>query len=72
MHKTVSIDGQSYDLDALSEEVLEHLSIMKAAKSELQNLNNLLTFLETSKEVYIQSISSEISNAKPTMQFGMD
>jgi hypothetical protein len=61
--QTVTIDGQEYDLNALSERARTQLQNLRATDQEIARLNMQLSIAQTARGAYSQALKQELANS---------
>lgn len=62
---TITIDGNEYDLDSLSDEVKAQLASLQFVQTELQRLNAQIAVYKTAEAGYIQSLRKQLESHIP-------
>jgi hypothetical protein len=58
--KTVTIDGEDYDLDALSEEARKQMIGLQLTEQEMRRLQQQLAILQTARTAYANALKAEL------------
>ena len=58
--QTVTIDGKSYSLDALSETARNQIINLRATEQEIARTQALLSMLQTARQAYAQVLKGEV------------
>lgn len=58
--QTVTIDGQQYNLDALSENAKAQLTNMRLADQEIARLQMQMALAQTARNAYAQALKTEL------------
>lgn len=66
MPNTVTIDGQQYDLDTLSETARNQLFNLRVTDQELQRLNHQMSIAKTARVAYANALKRELGTAAET------
>ncbi|WP_299315935.1 DUF6447 family protein [uncultured Halomonas sp.] len=61
--RTVTIDGQEYNLDQLSEKAQKQLVNLRITDEEIQRLNHQLAIAQTARFAYANALKQEIQGA---------
>ncbi|MBA5688971.1 hypothetical protein H3H39_18180 [Duganella sp. LX47W] len=61
--ETVQIDGKQYNLNALSDEARQQLSMVRAADQRLVELQRDLAFIQTARSAYISALTKLLPEA---------
>ncbi|MGO2132610.1 MAG: DUF6447 family protein [Halomonas sp.] len=64
--RTVTIDGQEYKLDNLSEKAKKQLVNLRITDEEIQRLNHQLAIAQTARSAYANALKEEIEGLKAT------
>lgn len=64
--QTVTIDGQEYALDQLSEEARHQVINLRVTDQEITRLKQLLGIAQTARTAYANALKKELEGAEPT------
>lgn len=64
---SVTIDGEVYDVDSLSEEARQQLANYRVADSEVARLRVQLALIQTARNAYGQALKAELAKS-PAVQ----
>lgn len=64
--RTVTIDGQQYDLDKLSEQARAQVINLRVTDQEIQRLNHQLSIAKTARVAYANALKGELESAEQT------
>jgi len=64
----ITIDGQVYDLNTLSEEAKAHIRSLQAAEIRLNELKRDAAMIGTARNIYAQALKKEMAKLKPQSQ----
>lgn len=64
--RTVTIDGQQYELDKLSEQARNQVLNLRITDQEIQRLNHQLAITKTARVAYANALKGELESAEAT------
>lgn len=64
----ITIDGQVYDLNTLSEEAKAHIGSLQAAEIRLNELKRDAAMIGTARNIYAQALKKELAKFQPQAQ----
>lgn len=59
---SLEIDGKSYDIDALPDQVKNTLFHVQAIDAEINRMNTLIAVMQTAKTAYVNSIKEALQS----------
>ncbi len=62
---TITIDGNDYAVDQLSEEHQNVVMHMQVADQEIARLNTMIAILSTGRQAYINQLGEELTKKEP-------
>jgi len=62
---TITIDGNDYAIDQLSEEHQNVVMHMQVADQEIARLNTMIAILSTGRQAYINQLGEELTKKEP-------
>ena len=62
---TITIDGNEYVLDQLSEEHRNVINHMQVADQEISRLQTMIAILSTGRQAYINQLGDELNKNEP-------
>ena len=57
---TITIDGQEYDLDSLSEDIKSQVQMLQLTDEEISRLNVQLAIAQTARSAYARSLQQAL------------
>ena len=70
MNDFIEVNGKQFNKSELSEDVLQHLSIMDVSKQNINDLNLQLQFLNKARDAYVAEVKAEINSSVSDFTFG--
>ncbi|MBZ0332069.1 hypothetical protein KZO25_17270 [Halomonas sp. ANAO-440] len=58
--QTVTIDGQAYSLDALSENAKQQMANLRVTDTEIEKLKQQLAIYQTARTAYARALAAEL------------
>ena len=72
MTSKITIDGEEYSIENLSEENMAKLNSLQFAAQREAELSNIMKLLQRAKNSYVDSLKKEMLSNKTGMLFGDD
>ena len=64
------VNGKQFNKSELSEDVLQHFSLMDVSKQNINDLNLQLQFLNKARDAYVAEVKAEINSNVSDFTFG--
>ena len=70
MNDFIEVNGKQFKKSELSEDILQHLSLIDVSKQNINDLNLQLQFLNKAREAYVAEVKTEINSNISDFTFG--
>ena len=72
MSHKIKLDGSTYEIDEITEELKAKLDALEFTTKKLLELNNMRALMQRAKNSYMKSLKTEIMSMKSGLNLGDD